>query len=188
MRPPKLLVALSVLLALGTSDAAPPHITFFLVDDLGWNDVSMHGSKQIQTPNIDSLAASGIRLNNYYVNPVCSPTRASLLSGRSVIHHGIYTPYNNGNAASGLNLSYTLLPQHLKASYGYACYAVGKWHLGVKSPAYLPSHRGFDRYFGFYSGVMDYWTHAQSVDVDADHHGVNTTELAVMPALQRKSE
>ena len=127
MRPPKLLVALSVLLALGTSDAAPPHITFFLVDDLGWNDVSMHGSKQIQTPNIDSLAASGIRLNNYYVNPVCSPTRASLMSGRSIIHHGIYTPYGNGNTASGLNLSYTLLPEHLKASYGYATYMVGKW-------------------------------------------------------------
>ena len=160
MRPPKLLVALSVLLALGTSDAAPPHITFFLVDDLGWNDVSMHGSKQIQTPNIDSLAASGIRLNNYYVNPVCSPTRASLLSGRSVIHHGIYTPYNNGNAASGLNLSYTLLPQHLKASYGYACYAVGKWHLGnffpkpdgkknpvnEKWPVSSPRVHGFDEW------------------------------------------
>ena len=119
--------------------AAPPHITFFLVDDLGWNDVSMHGSPQIPTPNIDQLAAGGIRLNNYYVNPVCSPTRASLMSGRSVIHHGIYTPYGNGDDASGLNLSYTLLPQHLKASYGYATYmvlAMVTWH--VDAAAWTP--------------------------------------------------
>lgn len=124
-------------LLVGSVTAAPPHITFFLVDDLGWNDVSMHGSKQIPTPNIDGLASSGIRLNNYYVNPVCSPTRASLMSGRSIIHHGIYTPYGQGQLASGLNLSYTILPQHLKAS-------CGKWHLGIKSPAYLDAvaHRG----------------------------------------------
>jgi len=146
--------------------AVAPHITVFLIDDLGWNDVSMHGSEQIPTPNIDGLAADGIRLNNYYVNPVCSPTRASLMSGRSIIHHGIYTPYGTGNDASGLNLSYTTLPQHLKASYGYSTYMVGKWHLGIKSPSYLPSRRGFDRYFGYYEGVMDYWTHAASVSVD----------------------
>ena len=59
--------------------ALPPHIVFMLVDDLGWNDVSMHGSAQIPTPNIDGLAATGIRLNNYYVNPVCSPSLHTLL-------------------------------------------------------------------------------------------------------------
>ena len=94
--------------------------------DLGWNDVSMHGSDQIPTPNIDHLAATGQRLNNYYVNPVCSPTRASLMSGRSVIHHGVFTPYGSGDDASGLNLTYTLLPAHLKKDYGYATYMVGK--------------------------------------------------------------
>ena len=87
----------------------------------------MHGSPQIPTPNIDSLAATGQRLNKYYVNPVCSPTRASLMSGRSVIHHGVYTPYGGGDDASGLNLTYTLLPSHLKQTYGYATYMVGKW-------------------------------------------------------------
>jgi len=136
-----------------------PHIIFILVDDLGWNDVSMHGSPEIPTPNIDSLSATGVHLNNYYVNPVCSPTRASLMSGRSIIHHGIYTPFGSGSDSEGLNLSYTLLPEHLKQSYGYSTYMVGKWHLGMKTADYLPSHRGFDRHFGYYSGIMDYWTH-----------------------------
>jgi arylsulfatase B len=90
------------------------------------NDVSMHGSPQIPTPKIDGLAASGIRLNKYYVNPVCSPTRASLMSGRSVIHHGVFTPYGMGIDSSGLNLTYTLLPEHLKAAHGYSTYMVGK--------------------------------------------------------------
>ena len=168
------------------------------MQDLGWNDVSMHGSDQIPTPNIDHLAATGQRLNNYYVNPVCSPTRASLMSGRSVIHHGVFTPYGSGDDASGLNLTYTLLPAHLKNEYGYATYMVGKviaivillmhssalkmtrpdmcvlpfhqWHLGQKSPAYLPSHRGFDRYYGYYQGVMDYWTHSGTAEAGDPEH------------------
>eukprot|EP00930_Biecheleria_cincta_P031589 TRINITY_DN21928_c0_g1_i1.p1 TRINITY_DN21928_c0_g1~~TRINITY_DN21928_c0_g1_i1.p1 ORF type:complete len:612 (-),score=58.97 TRINITY_DN21928_c0_g1_i1:378-2213(-) len=144
------------------ADCLAPHIMFFLIDDLGWNDVSMHGAQDIPTPNIDNLAAEGVRLNSYYVNPVCSPTRASLMSGRSVIHHGISRPFPSGNDAEGLNLSYTLLPAHLKTSYNYSTYMVGKWHLGMKTADYLPSHRGFDRFFGYYSGVMDYWTHGMS--------------------------
>ena len=67
-----------------------PHILFVLVDDLGWSDVSFHGSK-IKTPNVDKLAAEGVILDNYYVQPICTPTRASLLSGRYPIHTGKYT-------------------------------------------------------------------------------------------------
>jgi arylsulfatase A-like enzyme len=119
--------------AFGAAGTAP-HITFFLVDDMGWNDVSMHGSSQIPTPVIDDLAATGIRLNQYYVNPVCSPTRASLMSGRSVIHHGIYTPYGMGVDSSGLNLSYTLLPEHLKRTHGYSTYMIGKVRRTTLSP------------------------------------------------------
>lgn len=84
------------------------------------------------------------------------------MSGRSIIHHGVYTPFGAGNDAEGLNLTYTLLPQHLKQDYGYRTFMLGKWHLGMKTEDYLPSHRGFDRYFGYYSGVMDYWTHGGS--------------------------
>lgn len=117
------------------------------------------GSKQIPTPHIDSLAQGGVKLNNYYVNPSCSPTRASLLSGRSLIHHGVYLPFSSSDDASGLNLSYTLLPEYLKQRYNYNNYMVGKWHLGFKNSAYLPTSRGFQRFFGYYSGILDYWNH-----------------------------
>jgi arylsulfatase A-like enzyme len=97
----------------------PPHIVLIVIDDLGWNDVSVHGSAQIPTPHIDVLARDGVLLNNYYVNPVCSPTRASLLSGRAIIHHGIFTPFSAGSTAEGLNLSYPLLPTVLKSRFNY---------------------------------------------------------------------
>ena len=94
--------------------------------DLGWNDVSFHGSSQIPTPNIDGLANGGVILDNYYVNPVCSPTRASLMTGRSMLHTGIQTPYGAGDDASGLNLTYTLLPQQLRIAHNYTSYMIGK--------------------------------------------------------------
>ena len=105
----------------------PPHIVFFLADDLGWNDVSFHGSDQIQTPTLDRLSKNGITLDRYYVNPVCSPTRASLMVGRSMMHTGIQTPYGAGDDASGLNMSYTTLPEQLKSRHNYSTYMVGKW-------------------------------------------------------------
>jgi arylsulfatase A-like enzyme len=108
---------LVVVLPLVGAAAAPPNIVFMLADDLGWNDVSFHGSSQVPTPNIDSLAASGVILDNYYVNPVCTPTRASLMSGRSMLHTGIQTPFSAGNTAGGLNLTYTLLPEQLRLQH-----------------------------------------------------------------------
>ena len=68
-------------------------------------------------------------MDHYYVNPVCSPTRASIMSGRSAMHHGIQTPYSAGNDASGLNLSYTILPEALKEVGNYTSYMVGKWYV-----------------------------------------------------------
>ena len=123
------------LIALSTSFAASPapNIVFFLVDDLGWNDVSFHGSPQIPTPTMDRLAKSGIVLNQYYVNPVCSPTRASLMTGRSAMHTGIQTPYSSGDDASGLNLTYTLLPEQLNRQFNYTSYMVGKWYVTLSS-------------------------------------------------------
>ena len=81
------LIAVLLLLAPVNAAASPPHILFVVVDDLGWSDVGFHGSK-IQTPNIDKLASEGVVLDNYYVLPICTPTRSALMSGRYPIHTG----------------------------------------------------------------------------------------------------
>lgn len=94
--------------------------------DLGWDDVSFHGNQQIPTPNLDALAKSGITLEKNYVQPACSPTRASLLTGRHVINTGVYSVLH---AHDVLSSNFTLLPQFL-SDLGYSCHAIGKWHLG----------------------------------------------------------
>lgn len=90
-----------------------PNIVMIVSDDLGFNDVSFHGSPQVPTPNIDAISAEGVTLMDYHVQPVCSPTRATIMSGRHVIHTGIYMPFQQGTALR-LHLNYTLLPAYLK--------------------------------------------------------------------------
>jgi arylsulfatase A-like enzyme len=142
-----------------------PNILFILADDLGWNDVSFHGNSQISTPNIDAIGANGAYLNNYYVQPVCSPTRATLLTGRSVIRTGVYDPNLSGNAAD-LSLNFTLLPQFLK-QVGYDTHMVGKWHLGESSFKFTPLKRGFDTYnIGYLGGAEDYFLHGNQNILD----------------------
>jgi len=136
----------------------PPNIVFILSDDLGFNDVGFHGSPQIPTPHIDELARTGVILNNYHVQPVCSPTRATIMSGRHSIHHGIYMPFTQGTSFR-LNLSYTLIPQYMRM-LGYSTHMVGKWHLGQNVLGALPTGRGFDSYFGYWSGAEDYFNHS----------------------------
>eukprot|EP00051_Salpingoeca_urceolata_P027772 m.483220 g.483220 ORF g.483220 m.483220 type:complete len:516 (-) comp22829_c0_seq1:60-1607(-) len=140
-----------------------PHIVFFLADDYGFADISYHtemygnASNVVKTPALDALAASGVKLENYYVQPVCSPTRATLLTGRYVTHHGIRAPFG-ASSPSVLHLNETTMAQKMQEA-GYATHAVGKWHLGFRSPAYLPQNRGFDSFFGYYSGSQDYYNH-----------------------------
>lgn len=146
---------------LPTASAAgtPPNIIFIVADDLGFNDISQHGSPQIPTPNIDEIATTGTLLARYYTQPVCSPTRASILSARHVIHTGIYMPFDHGVTNEHLNVSYTLLPSYLKRCCGYATHAVGKWHLGANTVNATPIGRGFDTHLGYWSGAEDYETH-----------------------------
>ena len=90
-----------------------PHILLIVADDLGWNDVTWHGSQQVPTPNLQSLADDGLILNNYYVQPVCSPTRSSILTGRHVIHTGIYDPDCGPGNTLSVPLNISMLPYHL---------------------------------------------------------------------------
>ena len=134
-----------------------PHIFLVIVDDLGSNDLGRHGSG-IHTPTIDQLADDGIFLNNYYVLPYCSPTRASLLSGRYPQHTGCHTIINDWET-TGLPLDEETLAQVLKRGGGYETHAVGKWHVGHARWEQTPTFRGFDSFFGYYLGAQDYFTH-----------------------------
>ena len=135
--------------------AEKPNILFIVGDDMGYADVGFHGCKDIPTPNLDALAASGVRFTNGYVTgPYCSPTRAGLLTGRYQTRFG--HEFNPGGADSGLPVSEKTIADRLKAA-GYATGLVGKWHLGSQ-PAMRPPQRGFDSFFGFLGGAHDYFS------------------------------
>lgn len=147
------------------SPAAPrPHVLFILADDLGWGDVGFHGS-EIKTPHIDQLAAAGARLEQFYVQPVCSPTRAAFMTGRYPIRYGLHIGVVRPWASYGLPLDERLLPQALKEA-GYVTAITGKWHLGHFERAYLPTRRGFDHQYGHYNGALDYNTHIRDGGFD----------------------
>ncbi len=122
-----------------------PNIVFILADDLGYGDLGCYGSN-IPTPNIDNMAAEGVRFEHFYsASPVCSPSRAALLTGRYPTRVGVprvLMPWDQ----NGLSLSEITLPQVLKP-LNYRTMCVGKWHLGSQ-PDYLPTNRGFDQFFG----------------------------------------
>jgi len=132
-----------------------PNILVIIADDAGWNDMSFHGS-EIETPNIDKLAEKGAQLNRFYVNPTCSPTRASLLTGMPASRLGIVAPIS-GRSEKTLPESIETLPQALKKN-GYQTALMGKWHLGLK-PESGPSAYGFDYSYGFLHGQIDQYSH-----------------------------
>lgn len=144
--------------------SSPPHIVVLLADDLGWGDVGYHGSK-IHTPNIDKLAKTGTRLGQFYVQPVCSPTRGALLTGRYPMRLGLQCGVVRPWAEHGLPLDEQTLPSALKEA-GYETAIVGKWHLGHNKPEFLPRRRGFDRQYGHYNGALDYFTHIRDGGFD----------------------
>ncbi|XP_077524058.1 arylsulfatase B-like [Amblyomma americanum] len=151
-----------------------PHIIFILADDLGWADTSLYGSTQIPTPNLDALASTGVLFNNYYVQPLCSPTRAALMTGLYPVHNGVYTPLQPA-MPGGLPLRFKLLPQYLK-DLGYEAHMVGKWHLGYSSLNLTPTYRGFESFFGFYTGPTDYYYEIEEFDGRAGLDFWNNTD------------
>lgn len=157
----------SLLLAVTTfaAEAPRPNIVFMLADDLGRADCGFMGGKEIQTPHLDKLAKSGTILDQFYVQPVCSPTRAALMTGRYPMRHGLQVGVVRPWAEYGLPLEERTLPQALKDA-GYETAIVGKWHLGDYQPGYLPMQRGFDHQYGHYNGALDYFTHIRDGGFD----------------------
>lgn len=147
--------------------ARPPNVVIILADDLGYGDLGCYGASDIRTPNIDALARDGMRFTHFYANsPVCSPTRAALLTGCNPDLVGVpgVIRTHPENSWGYLSPSAVLLPQLLK-NRGYQSYLVGKWHLGLESPN-TPTERGFDSFRGFLGDMMDdYNTHRR--------HGIN---------------
>lgn len=137
-----------------------PNIVFILADDLGYADVGFNGGRDIATPHLNRLAASGARLEQFYVQPVCTPTRAALMTGRYPMRHGLQVGVVRPWARYGLPLEERTLAQALKKA-GYATAIAGKWHLGHVEPAYLPTRRGFDVQYGHYNGAIDSYTHVR---------------------------
>jgi arylsulfatase I/J len=155
------LLGAAPLLSSAVSKAAPgatkPNIVFIIADDLGWQDVGFHGS-DIRTPNLDKLAATGARLENFYCLQLCTPTRAALMTGRYPMRYGLQMGVIPSAGRYGLATDERLLPETL-AQAGYKTAIIGKWHLGHSDVKYWPGHRGFDYAYGPLIGEIDHFTH-----------------------------
>jgi arylsulfatase A-like enzyme len=166
---------LSLTTATQAQSAPPdkPNIVYILADDLGWKDVGFHGS-DIKTPNINELAQTGAELEQFYVQAMCTQTRAALMTGRYPLRYGLQTLVIPASMTYGLPKDEYLLPQALKSA-GYETAIVGKWHLGHASKEMWPMQRGFDYQYGGQVGEIDYFTHkvAGKTDWYRDNRIVN---------------
>ena len=152
---PRRLLLLVPLLAAGLAGAAEkPNIVYILADDLGWKDVGFHGGK-IKTPHLDRLAAEGLRLEKFYVQPYSTQTRAALFTGRYPMRYGLQTLSIQPWSQYALPVDERLLPQALKEA-GYRTALIGKWHLGHAKKEWWPHHRGFDYFYGYLHGDVDH--------------------------------
>ncbi|MDO8680873.1 MAG: sulfatase-like hydrolase/transferase [Acidobacteriota bacterium] len=141
------------------ASAERPNIVLVITDDVGYGDIGSYGSPDIKTPHIDRLAKEGVRLTDFYAAPQCTPTRAALISGRYQQRVRMERAMGSVGAwlETGLPATGRTLPQLLKNN-GYRTGLVGKWHLGYK-PEFGPNAHGFDYFFGFLSGYIDFYTH-----------------------------
>jgi arylsulfatase A-like enzyme len=166
-----------------------PNIIFILVDDLGFNDVGYLGS-EINTPNIDQLASKGTIIDYNYAYPICSPTRAALMTGKNPLSLGVDGPMNT-HAMLGANLK--LLPEYFQEA-GYETWMVGKWHLGLKTKEAMPHNRGFDDFYGHLGGFIDFYTHVFIGGLDWQHNGEtlreegHATDLLTAKAIKNINE
>ncbi len=143
-------------LAQASGAAERPNVVILLADDLGWADVGFHGVEQIDTPNLDRLAREGLELGRFYATPICSPTRAALMTGRDPMRlgvaYGVIMPWMN----NGIHPDEHFMPQSFQAA-GYQTAMVGKWHLGHAQQTYHPNQRGFDHFYGHLQTEVGYF-------------------------------
>ena len=179
----------------GTSPRQP-NILLIVSDDQGYNDLGCYGSAEIKTPNLDRLAAAGVRLRSFYVTwPACTPSRGSLLTGRYPQRNGTYDMFRNDKVdfdykygpdeyavsweqVGGMDTHEVLIPRVLKQA-GYVSGIFGKWDLG-QLHRYLPLQRGFDEFYGFTNTGIDYWIH--------ERYGVPSMRRNNNPTTEDKGE
>jgi len=146
-----------------------PNIVILLADDLGWADLGFRGS-DIQTPNIDRLAAEGVHLERLYVMPICTPTRSALMTGRDPMKLGAayagFQPWLEG----GISPQEHFMPDSFRSA-GYQTAMVGKWHLGRATEPLVPNSRGFDHFVGHLNTQVDYYTHGVAGGYDLQENG-----------------
>ncbi|RVE43405.1 hypothetical protein evm_011942 [Chilo suppressalis] len=135
-----------------------PNIVFIVADDLGWDDVSYHGSDEIMTPNIDTLAYQGVILDQYYTDSEGSASRSALFTGKYPMRMGLQGVSIRASEDRGIPVSELLLPVRLR-ELGYKTHLVGKWGVGKSRAHYLPTNRGFDSFYGFTGDSVDYLTY-----------------------------
>ncbi|WP_324132580.1 arylsulfatase [Bosea sp. (in: a-proteobacteria)] len=152
-----LALALLAPIAAHAQTARKPHILYIIADDLGFADVGFR-SPEIATPTIDQLAREGAELQQFYVQPMCTPTRAALMTGRYPMRYGLQSFVILPEQSYGIPLDEKLLPQILK-EVGYSTAIIGKWHLGHADRKLWPKQRGFDYQYGALIGEIDYNTH-----------------------------
>eukprot|EP00039_Didymoeca_costata_P004959 m.77237 g.77237 ORF g.77237 m.77237 type:complete len:548 (-) comp12611_c0_seq1:71-1714(-) len=163
-------VSCIILQALGDGDSRPPHIVHVLADDFGWADVGYHRTEEkgdVMTPTLDSLKASGIELDRFYVHKICSPTRSAIQSGRAPVHVNVQNvlpevsnPKDAVGGYQGIPTNMTGLAAVLKkGQYPYKTHIVGKWDVGMATEEHHPRARGYDSWIGYWHHSNDYWEH-----------------------------
>ena len=151
-----------------------PNVIIFFTDDQGYGDLSCMGATDFRTPNLDRMANDGVRFTDWYSNsPVCSPSRAALLTGRYPGNAGVRSILRGHRQTTGLPSSVPTLATMLRDA-GYQTAMAGKWHLGLTEDSRPQSH-GFDRSFGFFAGCIDYYSHIFYYGANRPGPGLNPT-------------